>query len=216
MLDRIDPAGADDNLRSPSRIRATRRATSAPAYWLSASVLTMMSALSFRQASRPAWNPAARPRLFGEPDDVVVAASARRRRAVGRPSSITSVSTTSIPSSRGRSAMRRGEGLLLVEPRDWIDDLHGRGSGYPSRPVRPAPTKHVRDRSRDRPFGTKLATSMKREEVRLSLIGWSDAWYSRGAEHQLAVGRRERANPGRSARSARPLVGAVIRAATAT
>jgi hypothetical protein len=38
----------------PARIGATRRAMSAPRYWLSASVLTMMSAPRRRHASRPA------------------------------------------------------------------------------------------------------------------------------------------------------------------
>src|SRR5258708_35367353 len=46
----------------PRRIGATRRAMSAPAYWLSASVLTMMFAPSCSAASTPATNAADSPR----------------------------------------------------------------------------------------------------------------------------------------------------------
>ena len=48
----------------PATIGATSFGMSRASYWLSASVLTMTSAPSFRQASSPAWKPAARPLLF--------------------------------------------------------------------------------------------------------------------------------------------------------
>ena len=55
-------------LRSPMQMSASPRSSGAssfgiscPAYWLSASVLTMKSAPALRQASMPAWNAAASP-----------------------------------------------------------------------------------------------------------------------------------------------------------
>ena len=53
-----------------------------PAYWLSASVLTMKSAPSFTAASMPAMNAAARPLCRRETDDVVDALTARHGRGI--------------------------------------------------------------------------------------------------------------------------------------
>jgi hypothetical protein len=79
---------------------------SAAEYWLSASVLTITSAPSFRQASRPAWKPAARPLLFVR--RTMWSTSCSRATSIVRsvePSSMISHSTVSNPSSsRGRSA----------------------------------------------------------------------------------------------------------------
>jgi hypothetical protein len=89
---------------SPAMIGATSLGMSAASYWLSASVLTTTSAPSFRQASRPAWKPAARPLLLVSR----TMWSTPRSRATSTvrsvdPSSMTSHSTTSKPgTSRGR------------------------------------------------------------------------------------------------------------------
>ena len=71
---------------------------SAPAYWLSPSVLTMMSAPSFTQASMPAANADASPFRCGK--RTMWSAPCRRATAdvpSRDPSSITSTSTTSMP-----------------------------------------------------------------------------------------------------------------------
>ena len=103
---------------------------SAPSYWLSASVLTMTSAPSFRQASRPAWNPAASPLLFVSRTmwSTPLPRATSMVRSV-EPSSMTSHSTTSKPStSRGRSASTSGS-VFLVEAGDLDDQLHAFGGG---------------------------------------------------------------------------------------
>jgi hypothetical protein len=90
----------------PARIGATSRGIAAASYWLSASVLTMTSAPSFRHASSPAWKPAARPLLFVSRTMWSTPCSLATSivRSV-EPSSITSHSTESKPATwRGRSA----------------------------------------------------------------------------------------------------------------
>ena len=70
---------------SPATIGFTSVATSRPSNWLSASVLTITSAPSFRDASRPAWKAVCEALVVRQPDDVVDAVLARDLdRAVGR------------------------------------------------------------------------------------------------------------------------------------
>ena len=118
---------------SPARIGATSLATSAPRYWLSASVLTTTSAPSFRQASRPAWKPAARPLLLVSR----TMCSTPFSRAT---STVRSVEPSSIDQQLDRVEAvdlarqvgdRRRERRFLVQAGDLDDQLHRDGSGYP-------------------------------------------------------------------------------------
>ena len=107
---------------SPARIGATSLATSAPLYWLSASVLTTTSAPSLRQASRPGLEAGGEALVVGQADDVLDAVLAGDLdRAVGRAVVDTSSSISSMPSIwRGQVGDRRRQRRLLVR---------GRGSG---------------------------------------------------------------------------------------
>src|SRR5688572_7060497 len=90
----------------PATIGSTSFGMSRASYWLSASVLTTMSAPSLRHASRPASNAAARPLLFVRRTmwSTPWARATSTVRSVD-PSSTTSHSTTSTPAtSRGRVA----------------------------------------------------------------------------------------------------------------
>ena len=81
-----------------------------PAYWLSASVLTMKSAPALSDASMPAMNAAARP-LLRRRRTTWSTPQARATSAVPSrdPSSMTRISTTSMPgTARGRSASVAG------------------------------------------------------------------------------------------------------------
>jgi hypothetical protein len=93
---------------SPARIGAMRRGISLPAYWASASVLTMTSAPRRTQASRPAMKPAASP-LRRVKRTMWSAPCARATRDVAsvEPSSMISTSTASTP------AMVRGMALSV-------------------------------------------------------------------------------------------------------
>ena len=128
MLDRVDLAVADDHVRLAARRSApTSLGMSAPSYWLSASVLTITSAPSFRPASRPAWKRGREPLVVREADDVVDAALARATSTVRsvEPSSMTSHSTASKPGDLARQVGERQRQLrLLVEARDLDDQLH--------------------------------------------------------------------------------------------
>jgi hypothetical protein len=107
---------------SPARIGATSFGMSPPWYWLSASVLTMMSAPSLRHASRPAWKAAASPRLFVR--RTMCCTPCSRATSTVRsvePSSTTSHSTSSIPSiSRGRSASVPGRVFSSLRQGIWM------------------------------------------------------------------------------------------------
>src|SRR5688572_21258764 len=95
---------------SPRRMGATRVGIWCPGYWWSASVLTMTSAPSRRQASRPAMKPAASP-LRRVNRTTWSAPWARATSAVPSvdPSSMIRTSTTSIPSmARGMAAIVAG------------------------------------------------------------------------------------------------------------
>ena len=137
---------------SPARIGATSLATSAPLYWLSASVLTTTSAPSLRQASRPAWKPAARPLLLVR--RTMCSTPCSRATSTVRsvePSSTTSSSTASKPSICAREVGdRRRQGRLLVEAGDLDDQLHG-GSGYPGPAHGSIPARCLRAESPVRP-----------------------------------------------------------------
>ena len=102
---------------------------SRPSYWLSASVLTITSAPSFRQASSPAWKPVARPLLFVR--RTMWSTPCARATSIVRsvePSSMMSHSTTSKPAHlAGQVAQRDGERFLLVQAGDLDDELHGVG-----------------------------------------------------------------------------------------
>ena len=107
---------------SPARIGATSFGMSPPKYWLSASVLTMMSAPSFSEASSPAWKAAARPLLFVSRTmwSTPFSRATSTVRSV-EPSSITSHSTVSIPStSRGRSASVPGRVASSLKQGIWM------------------------------------------------------------------------------------------------
>src|SRR6478672_4050710 len=138
---------------SPARMGATSFGMSRASYWLSASVLTMTSAPSFRAASRPAWNPAASPLLFVS--RTMWSTPWPRATSTVRsvePSSMTSHSTVSKPStSRGRSPSVSGrvsssfrQGIWMIsfmrgEPRDSSEnDPPARASTVPHRMQRDA------------------------------------------------------------------------------
>ena len=106
----------------PARIGATSVATSRPSYWLSASVLTITSAPSFRQASRPAWKPFARPLLFVS--RTMWSTPFARATSIVRsvePSSMISHSTASKPgTSRGRSCSVTGSDSSSFKQGIWM------------------------------------------------------------------------------------------------
>ena len=92
----------------------------------------MTSAPSFRQASRPAWKPAARPLLFVSRTmwSTPCARATSTVRSV-EPSSMISHSTVSKPVDLAREVgERRRERLLLVEAGDLDDELHARRREY--------------------------------------------------------------------------------------
>src|SRR4051812_15120952 len=137
----------------PSTIGATSLGMSAPEYWLSASVLTITSAPSFRHASSPAWKPAARPLLFVS--RTMWSTPCSRATSIVRsvePSSMTSHSTTSTPgTSRGRSASVAGsvsssfrQGIWMIS---FIWDRSRAGGG----PRGPRGTGYGVDRRDGRP-----------------------------------------------------------------
>ncbi len=88
---------------SPRRIGSTSRGTSAPSYWLSASVLTITSAPSLSPASIPAWNAAASP-LW-----------------------LVSRTTWSIPCSRATATVRSVEPSSMMSHSTWSNPATVRG-----------------------------------------------------------------------------------------
>src|SRR5919107_1870960 len=114
----------------PSTIGATSLGMSAAEYWLSASVLTITSAPSFRHASSPAWKPAARPLLFVS--RTMWSTPCSRATSIVRsvePSSMMSHSTTSTPgTSRGRSASVAGSVLSSLRQGIWMMSFIGKPS----------------------------------------------------------------------------------------
>ena len=111
---------------SPRRIGATSLGMSAPSYWLSASVLTITSAPSFRPASRPAWNAAARPLLLVRRTTwSTPCARATSIVAVGRPvvddQPLDGVEPGDLA---GQVAERHRELRFLVETGNLDDELH--------------------------------------------------------------------------------------------
>ena len=124
---------------SPARIGATSLTMSAPRYWLSASVLTMTSAPSLRQASRPAWNAAASPLLLVSRTMCSTPVLARDLdgavgRAVVDDQQLDRVEAVDLARQLGD---RRRQGGLLVEAGDLDDQLHAGRSGYPEAPSAP-------------------------------------------------------------------------------
>src|SRR3954454_14708470 len=116
----------------PATIGSTSLGMSAALYWLSASVLTITSAPSFRHASRPAWKPAARPLLFVR--RTMWSTPHSRATAIVRsvePSSMTSHSTRSKPSSsRGRSASVAGSCSSSLKQGIWMMSFIGGPGRY--------------------------------------------------------------------------------------
>src|SRR5919199_4062249 len=132
----------------PSTIGATSFGMSAPEYWLSASVLTMTSAPSFRHASRPAWNPAASPLLFVSRTmwSTPCARATSTVRSV-EPSSMMSHSTTSTPgTSRGRSASVAGSVSSSLRQGIWMMSFTGKPCGAGDGPDGRARTGYGVDR----------------------------------------------------------------------
>src|SRR4051812_45573961 len=115
----------------PATIGSTSLGMSAPEYWLSASVLTITSAPSFRHASSPAWKPAARPLLFVR--RTMWSTPCSRATSTVRsvePSSMTSHSTRSTPgTSRGRSASVAGSVASSLRQGIWMMSFIGIGPG---------------------------------------------------------------------------------------
>src|SRR3954469_10662092 len=136
----------------PSTIGATSFGMSEPMYWLSASVLTTTSAPSFRQASRPAWKPAARPLLFVSL--TMWSTPCSRATSIVRsvePSSMISHSTTSTPgTSRGRSASVAGSVLSSLRQGIWMMSFIGKPAGGGCPPESEQLTEYG-VRRRDRP-----------------------------------------------------------------
>src|SRR3954462_13807437 len=136
----------------PSTIGATSLGMSEPMYWLSASVLTMTSAPSFRQASRPAWKPAARPLLFVSL--TMWSTPCSRATSIVRsvePSSMMSHSTTSTPgTSRGRSASVAGRVVSSLRQGIWMMSFMANRRGAWARAGWPLGTGYG-VRRRDRP-----------------------------------------------------------------
>src|SRR6478672_5798822 len=133
---------------------------SEPMYWLSESVLTMTSAPSFRHASRPAWNPAARPLLFVS--RTMWSTPFSRATSIVRslePSSITSHSTVSKPAtSRGRSASVPGrcssslkQGIWMMSFMGFRGEARGNGGGDRRRTLARAPVSHMASATLTRP-----------------------------------------------------------------
>src|SRR4051812_26625641 len=136
----------------PSTIGATSFGMSEPMYWLSASVLTTTSAPSFRQASRPAWKPAARPLLFVSL--TMWSTPFSRATSIVRsvePSSMMSHSTTSMPgTSRGRSASVAGSVSSSLRQGIWMMSFIANRRGAGARGGWPLRTGYG-VRRRDRP-----------------------------------------------------------------
>ncbi len=111
----------------PSRIGPTSVSTSAPWYWLSASVFTITSAPSFSAVSMPAWKPVARPLLFVSRTRWSTPwARATATVSSVEPSSTTSHSTTSKPAtSRGRSASVCGSWSASLKQGIWMMSFMG-------------------------------------------------------------------------------------------
>src|SRR5690606_10006989 len=113
-----------------------------PSYWLSASVLTTMSAPARRAASSPVVNAAARPRLVVW--RTTWSTPSWRATSTVRselPSSITSHSTTSTPgTARGRSATVAGSVSSSLKHGIWMTSLMSdiRARAYESFRYRPA------------------------------------------------------------------------------
>src|SRR4051794_28655938 len=129
----------------PARIGASSFGMSPALYWLSASVLTIRSAPSLRQASRPAWKPAASPLLFVSRTmwSTPCARATSTVRSV-EPSSMTSHSTVSKPSTaRGRSARVAGSVASSSRQGIWMMSFMP-GVAPVSHMVRPAPLRAVR------------------------------------------------------------------------
>ena len=112
---------------SPSRTGATSAGMSAPTYWLSASVFTMMSAPARRLASMPVMNARARPRFTWWLTTWCTpwARATSTVRSV-LPSSMTSSSMTSTPGiSVGRSAIVPGSVSSSLKHGIWMISLIG-------------------------------------------------------------------------------------------
>ena len=112
---------------SPRRIGSQSRGMSRPAYWLSPSVLTMMSAPSCRQASRPV-------RKAAPGRGCARGARCGRRRAAAPtstvrsvlPSSMTRISTSSMPGIwRGMSATACGSVCSSLKQGIWMMSFMG-------------------------------------------------------------------------------------------
>ena len=167
---------------------------SRPEYWLSASVLTMTSAPSFRQASRPAWKPAARPLLFvsrtmwstpllaGDLDRAV-------GRAVVDDQPLDDVEARDLAREVGQRCRER---RLLVEAGDLDDELHaraGRGDGATGRAERSTPY------TRWRPVSHMASATITRPAPGPALLPAAAAGFGRGrcsALAVLALGTRDR------------------------
>ena len=131
---------------------------SAAAYWLSASVLTMTSAPSLSEASRPAWKRVGQALVVGELDDVVDAEVAGDLDgAVGRPVVDDEVlDLVEALTARGKVGEGGGELGLFVEARDLDDQLQAclfgvRPARAPPPPPPPTPPPHPRPRPRGTP-----------------------------------------------------------------
>src|SRR3954449_210776 len=136
----------------PSTIGATSFGMSEPMYWLSASVLTMMSAPSLRHASRPAWKPAASPLLFVSLTmwSTPCSRATSTVRSV-EPSSMINHSTTSTPGiSRGRSASVAGRVASSLRQGIWMMSFMANRAGAGARGGWPLRTGYG-VRRRDRP-----------------------------------------------------------------
>src|SRR3954470_5436708 len=106
----------------PARIGATSSGIAPASYWLSASVLTITSAPSFRQAASPAWTPPASPLLFVR--RMMWSTPCSRATSIVRsvePSSMISHSTASKPStSFGRSRKVTGRVSSSLRQGIWM------------------------------------------------------------------------------------------------
>ena len=108
-------------------IGATSFGMSRPSYWLSASVLTITSAPSFRAASRPAWKPFASPLLFVRRTmwSTPFSRATSIVRSVEPSSMIEPLDDVEAGHLAGEVAQRDRERLLLVQAGDLDDELHG-------------------------------------------------------------------------------------------
>ena len=192
-----------------------------PSYWLSASVLTITSAPSFRPASSPAWKAAARPLLFVS--RTMWSTPCSRATSIVRsvePSSMISHSTVSNPAiCAGEAAERHRKLVLLVETGNLDDELHLKEPDLRSKTSSPARWSAVRpgapgqttvargapdDRRRSEPANVAFS------QVR-ALILQGSAMSSPTDIDRLHLARAiELAEGGRGRVSPNPLVGAVI------